>query len=1656
MGSRPKVIKLSESSPPLDLDPEEEIPEEKQEKKPDSRSLIGGIIEKGFSASRSYKVSAPPPKVTPFPVARHRSEGPYWAPLSNASLDLRKGENAEEESGTALVEFAEPLSRRKDRTKKGTSQWRSTRKLTSSESGEPAISDKRSTDIPSSAVNISGVSLVNESRQDQAQRAPLLEVAENSKTGSGSETLQSAIPLTSPYQPFATEEEKGVARSDPFQEPPSFSKSTDKTDVNRGDESILVKEVSSKQENRVLGNGLEGKIETVRKGGGISSGDIDAEEIDKETRKTVFSMSADEVAEAQAELSERLRPGLLEMLRKRGLEKEKKRSVQGRRDVPDRVAEADRKNTTHEATKKLRTPSEISSPENESRTSSGHGNTDQSIITQHSSVISNGFVAGREGAATLEPSGSTAQPKTTPTDFWTVRVEAVRSLRFDLEGGVLSFEPAVEKSESVPRSPAEGPSVSGQENVLSVVERDMLRTEGDPAGIGYTLKEAINLVRSTVPGQRAVALRIISAVLENALDGLQLQQSKPASLADLKEVVDWQAIWAYAMGPEAELVLTLRLALDDGHSTVVTACARAIQALLSYSPNERFFDSLESLWPGDKVVYTAPIFRRKTKHDEGFIGHGRWKYNVKKSEMFPFSGTSAREQVDEEGTDTVGDDGHVANKDVAAGLIRMGILPRVRYILEVEHLQIADDALLCVLIALARHSPPAAAAVMSCPRLISTVLNRFVFKNGGQSEESWSCQFKAVRLLKVLSQVSRSNCEEFLKSDILETLLKPFTENPFEKARDNEESRGFYATMTETIRFWRVCLSYRMGLSFFAECYPTLCVWLLPLSEEEILKGGSEATFALSQEAYNLLENIARTLPALHDKLSPPDALAVQLDSTRWSWSVAMTMLNTALKWLSPDRIVALHALLEKYIQGTGDHVDNGITLRSRVRKVLGLLGSLLHFLATVCEKIVSEEELERGLIDGSSSSLPWLPTFVPHLGLALAKSGLLNSQAKSLSTESQNGGRDVPTLLDFMYFCAARRDNDSMLAAVNCEHAFVRVCSIVDKLIRINRQEGQVGPPDQPFAHALLDRGLIVSADNDLKNWVTVTGKTMISRCFLIDMSSRGGPAPGVAVGWGALCSGVFAKDVMLAQASARLNLTLVSVLSLTSTRKDLPLPEHDNPRPQGHVSVSQASGEALGRGSRGAIFDPFWRMNTGLALAALATPPSAELISDGCRATVFHPDCLSLLTEKVEVCVSDWRSGDTEGIDHGYGRGNDLFDSKYLSRVLVKQLETFWLAVKRKKPQDARESRVRRGKENGVMSSKLPTLLEEGSSEGGDILPESLVEEFRGQRLPLPSHWFLSPLVTDVARAMSANLVDELEETVTAGLIFFLGLELLKADIPPIGPVISLERKIHSLSCVFIMGGDIFLRPLARHLIGALQDVIGHELDKQVPVASEVNTDSSKDGTGIRRLDFESIIDPSYVTYAETISEQFASSSYGDLVFGRQIALYLCTSVPVNIRLAAWRVLADARVLELLPSLSQCCAQPERYLTPVERDPTMLEAYVSAWSSGALDRAAKRNSLAFRLALHHLGCFIFEKPVSPESDDLLTQKKHARTLVRSTVRNSDRQAMLIRLLVGSPAEDKSRDMKEQVKTRLAFLTNACDGDVLLSTEVQRLHGML
>lgn len=146
-------------------------------------------------------------------------------------------------------------------------------------------------------------------------------------------------------------------------------------------------------------------------------------EIDVENHARLLTMSPEEIAEAQAELLEKMDPALLSILKKRGQDKAKKR----KHSVPE-VSNA------NEETKNLRTEGHFFRPDIHSR----HGQaatpsaSEPITIPKERNVVQNPVLA--QGFL---------------WDAWTERVEAARDLRFSFDGNVVEDDvvPAAETSE---------------------------------------------------------------------------------------------------------------------------------------------------------------------------------------------------------------------------------------------------------------------------------------------------------------------------------------------------------------------------------------------------------------------------------------------------------------------------------------------------------------------------------------------------------------------------------------------------------------------------------------------------------------------------------------------------------------------------------------------------------------------------------------------------------------------------------------------------------------------------------------------------------------------------------------------------------------------------------------------------------------------------------------------------------------------------------------------------------------------------------------------------------------------------------------------------------------------------------------------------------
>ena len=180
----------------------------------------------------------------------------------------------------------------------------------------------------------------------------------------------------------------------------------------------------------------------------------------------------------------------------------------------------------------------------------------------------------------------------------------------------------------------------------------------------------------------------------------------------------------------------------------------------------------------------------------------------------------------------------------------------------------------------------------------------------------------------------------------------------------------------------------------------------------------------------------------------------------------------------------------------------------------------------------------------------------------------------------------------------------------------------------------------------------------------------------------------------------------------------------------------------------------------------------------------------------------------------------------------------------------------------------------------------------------------------------------------------------TVTShGLVLLFGLETLSDGSLSVGLDVSIARKIHALSNVFILSDDIFLEKPVRSMIGALQELYMDFL----PLISDQNLELGDiDYLNVAErtiakhstfsLDFETLVDQRYTSFIDRLTNQFAAVSYGDLVFGRQIAIYLTRNVPDSLRLRVWKSLETEHMLEFLPPIEQCSGKATVYLHPFE----------------------------------------------------------------------------------------------------------------------------
>ncbi|XP_064489511.1 RNA polymerase II-associated protein 1-like isoform X2 [Ornithodoros turicata] len=297
-----------------------------------------------------------------------------------------------------------------------------------------------------------------------------------------------------------------------------------------------------------------------------------------------------------------------------------------------------------------------------------------------------------------------------------------------------------------------------------------------PEHAGYTVVELFTFLRSSVQSQRIVALQTLEKMLQKHWLGIYDEcLTQPL----LPQLVDGGAL------------PLLRSSLDDKSETTVSAAVRALRAFLVSSPDEVCLDR-SFVWHGGHV---AP-----------FIQPGEIAAPLKE----------------------IPDD-DLAKMDAVQGLLRMDVLLRLRYVLEVLRPDAAAVvAALEVQIRIARHSLEAATKVYECPRLMSTIFEEFLpprwgcamFAQGKMAKAHGMPLWIALKLVRIVASAGRHLAARMIQDyPLLESLQQYIAIDTSDGKIPLEDCLHL---AIESLRTWKVFLSYGLGTQIFTSMFPVI------------------------------------------------------------------------------------------------------------------------------------------------------------------------------------------------------------------------------------------------------------------------------------------------------------------------------------------------------------------------------------------------------------------------------------------------------------------------------------------------------------------------------------------------------------------------------------------------------------------------------------------------------------------------------------------------------------------------------------------------------------------------------------------------------------------------------------------------------------------
>ncbi|KAI9489772.1 hypothetical protein BDB00DRAFT_769968 [Zychaea mexicana] len=412
-----------------------------------------------------------------------------------------------------------------------------------------------------------------------------------------------------------------------------------------------------------------------------------------------------------------------------------------------------------------------------------------------------------------------------------------------------------------------------------------LHHHGDePDKAGYTLAELFYLVRSQVAPQRTMVLNTLARILRNA------KANRGTEL--------WDKVLALFYRPDLAATIYLRSAMDDRHLVVLVAAVQAMAALVLEKGDE--LDEEPVLDVEQFNEYLGYVARPHVQVQEENGGLGE-KFATTVDRL------RGKDQEDDEEEEPE-DDAQLAQRDLTKGLLRMSILPRIRYLTsrnsELDSRSI--DLLVRVLIRLAKSGAEVCESILEHD-LVDQVLawgvleREWPMTSPEEDEKDVYPSLAALRLLTILAQGSRRVAEAI---NAKATCLLQYLATPPNVACPSLQKRA-YALQVETIKLLRVLVCYGLVMPALQDLHEPMMSWLRAGLTQNMLDDARAAT------TISLLEI---SLHAAADPHKTTPAHAIDWHQPTAFIPVILAILRTREPSMMLDTAVGYFATLASYI----------------------------------------------------------------------------------------------------------------------------------------------------------------------------------------------------------------------------------------------------------------------------------------------------------------------------------------------------------------------------------------------------------------------------------------------------------------------------------------------------------------------------------------------------------------------------------------------------------------------------------------------------------------------------------------------------------------------------------------------------------------------